>query len=119
MSRSGRTNIQKYRDDIRRLDKLIEDDAPAIIKAHALVNLLIPRLVVVLDCVEEFTHELGRKLAEGMCTQSGVCRWCKKAEAAMSNEYCDPCSQKLDAFCQHIMDGAPEPEGDDEEAKTS
>lgn len=87
-------------DHINKLDSM---DAPKSIIAHAVVNLLIPRLITSLDIIEEYNKELVHKLIKEMRQELGICIICGK-NSSVSENLCPKCNAKIDQMSAELDD---------------
>lgn len=86
-----------WRDLCTRMDRLLALQAPACVRAHLLVRLLIPRLAVAVG-VREFTTELAALLADGLCAQTSTCFVCKTVKADGGDGLCCKCRAEVDQY---------------------
>lgn len=88
--------IERYRWVVKHLRKLIELNAPGVIKAQALVTLFIPRLIGIMECQKEFAEIMARVLCESLCLKTLTCMQCRKAEMVGSENLCVKCLAEMD-----------------------
>ena len=81
----------------KQMDEMIRLDAPAVIKAHYVVNVLIPRLAKLVG-VKDFSHELSRFLCRGVAQYTGICVQCLKDQAVRGEDFCPRCLAEYDQF---------------------
>jgi len=80
---------------MKQFRKLVKLDAPPVIKAHYLTNILIPRVVIACNIVDEFAGSLGDILARGLGSHCGMCQICRKVRV-FPNDICPKCSAQMD-----------------------
>lgn len=88
---------QKWAETCAHMNKLIATDAPAMLKAHWLVHVMLPRLVVQIG-TKEVGAELARAMTKGLCGQSGTCDMCCKQPSDGDDGLCCRCRAEVDQF---------------------
>lgn len=92
---------------IHNLRRLTELDAPATIKAHALIQVLLPKLVRIVG-VDECMQELVTVLAKGWALEFGMCVLCRKNRpmggSGVDADICPRCSAEQDQFEAQMED---------------
>jgi hypothetical protein len=87
--------------------KLEADNAPAILKAQCLIQLLIPRMMERIG-IKECSEELARKFAQGICYVTGTCPMCEERPSTSPQEsLCPKCNAECDQYFAEFDDDVP------------
>lgn len=89
---------------IRQLVNLAKHDGPPLLKAHCIVNVLIPRLIAAAGCVEQVGYSIGVMMTARLCDYMGLCAQCHKEPISGPNEmFCVKCGAEADQFIAEVM----------------
>lgn len=97
-------HVRKWRWIVQHMERLIELNAPPVIKAQALVTLFIPRIVRMCECSKEFAEQLAISLCERINIQSFTCIQCKKGEIIGDEYLCAKCLAEMDQALEEYND---------------
>lgn len=81
--------------------RLIAMDAPACLKAHYFVQVLIPRMAAEIG-LSDVAREVGDALARGFAFKSGTCVMCRRSPSAPPDDVCLKCQAECDQFAAMI-----------------
>lgn len=89
---------RKWEWAVQHLNRLIELQAPGCIKAHALINIILPRLIRMMNIVEESSVCISGLLMDGLGFKSGMCSCCKKVRLTIADKIdtCPKCTAEID-----------------------
>jgi hypothetical protein len=90
--------MMNWRETCDHMDKLVAADAPALIKAHCLVRLLLPKLMAQIG-IRECSAELASLFANGLCVQTATCSICCKTRVDGDDGLCCRCRADVDQLC--------------------
>lgn len=86
---------------LARMRKLHELDAPPTIKAHYLMNCILPKLMAEIG-IAACSEELARVMFRGIAVKASVCTICGKAPSVPTENLCAACVKELDEFDQQF-----------------
>ena len=92
-----KARVRDWRRAVLHMDRMVGADMINCVKAHYMVNVLLPRLAVLVGA-REFTDEMSRMMARGLCYQVGLCSICKLENAVRGDDVCPACKAQCDAL---------------------
>lgn len=102
---------REWEQTLAALARLVEEDAPPVLKAHYVVCVLLPRLARLVG-TPEVAAELGRMAAKGLAAWAGTCQSCFRADAARGEDLCPACGAAFDQFCAEMDEELREADGE-------
>lgn len=90
--------LKKWEWAVGYMRKLIELKAPPIIKAHALIHIMLPRMIREMNIVEEAGTEIAGLVASGLAFKSCMCSCCRKVKLTLDDrlDTCPKCTSEID-----------------------
>lgn len=92
--------MSRLTESMAMMNKMLKSDYPPTIKAHYLMSVLLPRLMVEIG-IRECTGELSRHLARGLAAYSGYCTICCKVPAVVE-DLCGVCKREYNEMCAEM-----------------
>lgn len=88
---------------LERLNRLVESDSPDQVRAHYLVNVVLPKLAKLIG-VRTFTAAMAEAMSKGLCGYMGYCSICQKSEVIPGEDLCPLCLAQVDQLEAEIRD---------------
>lgn len=93
--------MSRLTESMEMMDKFLSrNDYPAVIKAHYLISVLLPRLMAEVG-IKECTAEMTRHMAKGLAAYSGYCTICCKVPAVVE-DLCGVCKREFNELCAEM-----------------
>lgn len=92
--------LKKWQWAVGHMERLIGLNAPGCIKAHALIGIILPRLIRQMNIVEEASQEIAGLVASGLAFKSCMCSCCKKVKLTLDDrlDTCPKCTSEIDQY---------------------
>ena len=88
---------------LEQLVTLVKHDGPPMLKAHCIINVLLPRIIRECKCVEEIADAMGSLMARSICGWTGLCWQCKQQPVSGANEmFCVKCGAEVDQWIADV-----------------